>query len=96
MEGYLLIRFILGIEEDESDELDESEVGLDQFFALDEGEGLENVALGVDPDAGEALLGGVEYFGDVPQFGLGVEHPVGLGVLLPELPALRLHPFQLL
>lgn len=53
------------MQKNEFDELDESEVGLDEFFALEESGGLENVAFGVDPDTSEALLGGIEDFGDI-------------------------------
>ena len=53
------------MQKNEFDKLDEAKVRLNQFFALQQCRGLENIALCVDPDTGEAFLGSIEYFRDV-------------------------------
>lgn len=73
---------------DEPDELDQPEVHIHQFLSLLYGFGLEQVALTVDPDIGECLLGCIKYLGYVSEVALGVEYPVCLSVVVPILPGL--------
>lgn len=77
---------LLSVQVHESDQLDQSEVGIHQLLSLVDGGQSEVIPVPIDPDGRECFLRRVKYLRDIPQLILGVQDSVRASVIISEVP----------